>query len=119
MKYDFVTWRPTWGSKISDNQPNYSRIVMAEKLEHLKLKRRGQRGVVTKLHQEANSLLKADSIESSALRRLRTMQGILRENQAELKMLDEEITDMCPINEVENKTMEAEKNYNGMYQPYK
>ena len=69
---------------------------MAEKLERLKLKRRGQRGVVTKLRQEANSLLEADSIESSALRRLRTIQGILREKQAGLKMLDGEITDICP-----------------------
>ena len=82
---------------------------MAEKLERLKLKRRGQRGVVTKLCQEANSLLEADSIESSALRRLRTIQGILREKQAGLKTLDEEITDTCPIDEVENETMEAEE----------
>ena len=82
---------------------------MAEKLECLKLKRRGQRGVVMKLCQEDNSLLEADSIESSALHRLRTIQGILREKQAGLKTLDEEITDTCLINEVENETMEAEE----------
>ena len=82
---------------------------MAEKLERLKLKRQGQRGVVTKLCQEANSLLEADSIELSVLRRLRTIQGILREKQAGMKMLDEEITDTCPIDEVENEMMEAEK----------
>ena len=109
MKYDFVTWHPTWGLKISDNQPNYSRTVMAEKLERLKLKCRGQRGVVTKVCQEANSLLEADSIELSVLRRLRTIQGILREKQAGMKMLDEEITDTCPIDEVENEMMEAEE----------
>ena len=48
---------------------------MAEKLEHLKLKRQVQRGIVTKLCQEADSLLGADSIKSSALRCLRTIQG--------------------------------------------
>ena len=109
MNQYFVTWRPTWGSKISDNQPNSSRIVMTEKLERLKLKRRGQRGVVTKLRQEANSLLEADSIESSSLRRLRTIQGVLREKQAGLKTLDDEITDTCPIDEVERETIEAEE----------
>lgn len=49
-------------------------------------------------------MLEADSIESSALR----LQGILREKQAGLKTLDEEITSTCLINEVENETMEAE-----------
>ena len=73
MNQYFVIWRPTWGSKISDNQPNCSRIVIPEKLECLKLKRPGQRGVVMKLRQQANSLLKADLIESSSLRRLRTI----------------------------------------------
>ena len=91
MNQYFVIWCPTWGSKISDNQPNSSQIVMTEKLERLKLKHHGQRGVVTKLRQEANSLLEADSIESSSLRRLRTIQGVLREKQAGLKTLDDEI----------------------------
>ena len=82
---------------------------MAEKLECLKLKRQVLRGIITKLRQEANSLLEADSIESSALRRLKTIQGILREKPAGLKTLDEEITDTCLIDEVENETMEAEE----------
>ena len=82
---------------------------MAEKLERLKLKRRGQTGVATKLRQEATSLLEADSIEPSSLRRLRTIQGVLREKQAGLKTLDDEITDTCPIDEVDRETIEAEE----------
>ena len=104
-----VTWRPTWGSKTSDNQQNLSQIRMSEKLERLKLKRRGQRGVITKLRQEANSLLETDPVESSSLRRLRTIQGMLREKQTVLKTLDEEITDTCPMEEVEKETIEAEE----------
>ena len=82
---------------------------MAEKLERLKLKHRGQRGVVTKLYQEATSLLEADLIEPSSLRCLRTIQGVLREKQVGLKTLDDEITDTCPIDEVERETIEAEE----------
>ena len=79
---------------------------MAEKLERLKLKRRGQRGVVTKLRQEAISLLEADLIETSYLRHLSTIQGVLREKQAGLKALDDEITNTCPIDEVEREAEE-------------
>jgi len=82
---------------------------MAEKLERLKLKCRGQRGVVTKLRQEAISLLEADLIETSYLRHLSTIQGVLREKQVGLKTLDDEITDTCPIDEVERETIEAEE----------
>ena len=102
-----VMWCPTWGSKTSDNQQNSSQIRMSKKLERPKLKRRGQRGVITKLFQEANSLLEADPFESSSLRHLKTIQGMLREKQTVLKMLDEEIIDMCPMEEVEKETIEA------------
>ena len=54
-------------------------------------------------------MLEADSIESSSLCRLRTIQGVLREKQAGLKTLDDKITDTCPINEVERETIEAEE----------
>ena len=82
---------------------------MSEKLERLKLKRRGQRGTVTKNHQEANSLLEAEKLEPSGIRRLTTIQRLLEEKRVVLKGLDEEIIDTCPLNEVEQETIEAEE----------
>ena len=38
-----------------------------------------------------------------------SIQGVLREKQAGLKTLDDEITETCPIDEVERETMEAEE----------
>ena len=70
---------------------------MAEKLERLKLKRRGQRGTVTKNRQEASSLLDADTIEPSSFRRLKTIQGLLEEKRVILKALDEEIIEACEL----------------------
>ena len=64
---------------------------MTEKVERLKLKHRGQRATVTKNRQEANSLLSAETVEPSPLRRLKTIQGLLEGKQAILKELDEEI----------------------------
>ena len=58
-----------------------------------------------KLRQEANSLLEVNPIESSSLRRLKTIRGILREKQAGLKTLDE---DICPIDEAEKERIEAD-----------
>jgi len=75
---------------------------MSEKLERLKFKLRGQRGVVIKFRQEANSLLE---VESSSLRHLKTIWGILREKQTGLKTMDE---DKCPIDEVEKQIIEAD-----------
>jgi len=64
-----------WGSNTSDNQQNSSQIRMSEKLERLKMKLHGKRGIVTKLHQEANLLLEAYPVESSSLCRLKTIKG--------------------------------------------
>ena len=82
---------------------------MAEKLERLKLKRRGQRGTVTKNRQEASSLLDADTIEPSSFRRLKTIQGLLEEKRVILKALDEEIIEACELTQVEQETVESEE----------
>ena len=82
---------------------------MAEKLERLKLKRHGQRGTVRKNCQEASSLLDADTIEPSPLRRLKTIQGLLEEKRAILKALDEEIIEARELTEVEQETVESEE----------
>ena len=74
---------------------------MAEKLERLKLKRRGQRGTITKNRQEASLLLDADTIEPSLFCRLKTILGLLEEKRAILKALDEEIIEACELTEVE------------------
>jgi len=82
---------------------------MTKKLERLKLKRRGQMGTVTKNHHEADSLLAADSIEPSSIRRLTTIAGVLEEKLTVLKMLDKEIADTCPLEEVEQETLDSDE----------
>ena len=78
---------------------------MAEKLKRLKLKHRGQRGTVTKNHQEASSLLDADTIELLSFYCLKTIQGLLEEKRAILKALDEEIIEACELTEIEQETL--------------
>ena len=80
---------------------------MGERLERLKLKRRGQRATVTKNRQEATSLMGAETLEPSSLRRLRTIQGLLEEKRAVLRTLDAEITESCPLDEVEQETVDS------------
>lgn len=82
---------------------------MTEKVERLKLKRRGQRAIVTKNRQEANSLLSAELLEPSSVRRLKTVQGLLEGKQAILKELDEEIIESCPLADVEQETVDSEE----------
>ena len=82
---------------------------MTEKLERLKLKRRGQRGTVMKNRQEATSLLEADTIEPSLLRCLKTIQGLLEEKRAILRALDEEIIESCELTDVEQETVDSEE----------
>ena len=82
---------------------------MAEKLEHLNLKHRGQRGTITKNCQEASSLLDVDIIEPSSFRSLKTIQDLLEEKRAILKALDEEILEVCGPTEVEQEMVESEE----------
>ena len=62
-----------------------------------------------KNHQEASSILDADTIESSSFRCLKTIQGLLEEKRAILKALDEEIVEACELTEVEQETVESEE----------
>jgi len=82
---------------------------MTKKLQRLKLKRRGQMSTVTKNHQEADSLLAADIKEPSLIRRLTTIAGVLEEKLTVLKMLEEEIADTCPLEEVEQETLDSDE----------
>ena len=86
-----------------------SRIEITEKLERLKLKRRGQRGTVTKNRQKASSLLETDTIESSLLHHLKTIQCLLEEKRAILRALDEEIIESCELTDVEQETVDSEE----------
>ena len=70
---------------------------MSERLEHLKLKRSGQRGTVMKNRQEANSLLETDTFEPASIRRLKIMLGVLEYKLIILRALDDEISDTCPL----------------------
>ena len=82
---------------------------MTKKLEQLKLKRRGQMGTVMKNHHETDSLLAADTIEPSSIRRLTTIAGVLEEKLTVLKIFDKEIVDTCPLEEVEQETRDSDE----------
>ena len=84
-------------------------VEMIQKVEHLKLKCHGQRATFTKNRQEANLLVSAETVEPSSLRHLKTIQGLLEGKQAILKELDEEIIELCPLEEVEQETVDSEE----------
>ena len=82
---------------------------MSERLERLKLTRCGQRGTVTKNCQEVNLLLEADTLEPASIYHLITILGVLEDKLIILKTLDDEFSDMCPLEEVEQETVESKE----------
>ena len=82
---------------------------MTEKVDRLKLKRRGQRITATKNREEVTSLLSAETLETLPLRRLKILHGLLEERHTLLKEMDKEIIELCPLEEVERETVESEE----------
>ena len=78
---------------------------MAEKLVRTRAKRGGDRGVITKLMNEAEGLINADEIDEQ---RLKIIADSLNENLTLVKSLDEEIIESCDVEEIANEIEESE-----------
>ncbi|XP_022790390.1 uncharacterized protein LOC111329893 [Stylophora pistillata] len=79
---------------------------MAEKLPRIRAKRGGNRTVMTKLMNEADGLLKA---ETSDKKRLKAIAASLDEKLNLVKTLDEEIIENCAVEEVEAEIEESDE----------
>ncbi len=78
---------------------------LKEKLERLRARRRGDRGVCTKLEKQAIELI--GNPESDNLEKCK---GIARQLEAKLKLLseiDDEILNICDVNDIQREIEEA------------
>ncbi|XP_065909767.1 uncharacterized protein [Dysidea avara] len=80
---------------------------MSEQLERLKQRRKGHRGVVTRLIKEAASLLEGERVEKS-ITRLRIIDEQLTEKLKVLRGFDEDMVTLIDVKEIENDVLEAE-----------
>ena len=78
---------------------------MAEKLVRTRAKRGGNRGVITKIMNEAEGLINADEIDEQ---RLKIIADSLSEKLTLVKSLDEEIIESCDVEEIANEIEESE-----------
>ena len=78
---------------------------MAEQLVRTRAKRGGNRGVMTKLMNEAEGLINADEIDEQ---RLKIIADSLNEKLTLVKSLDEEIIESCHVEEIANEIEESE-----------
>ena len=80
---------------------------MSTKLERLKNKRKGHRGVVSRLINEATPILEGESNEKVA-NRLRTISSKLEEKLQLLQTFDESLMSLIDVKEIEKDIMESD-----------
>lgn len=79
---------------------------MSETLPRIRAKRAGNRGVMTKLSNEAEALLKAETVDKQ---RLKIISDSLNDKLKLVKTFDEEILDNCAVDEIENEIEESDE----------
>ena len=79
---------------------------LKEKLTRIRAIRGGNRGVITKLINEAEGLLKEELLERG---RLNTISGLLEEKLRFVKELDEKIIEICEVVDISSEIDEAEE----------
>ena len=79
---------------------------LKEKLTRIRAVRGGNRGVITKLINEAEGLLKEELLERG---RLNTINGLLEEKLRFVKELDEKIIEICEVVDISSEIDEAEE----------
>ena len=79
---------------------------MTEKLARARAKRGGNRSVMTKLMNEAEGLLKAETMDKQ---RLEIIAELLDEKLQLVKSLDEEIIETCKVEEIEVEIVESDE----------
>ena len=80
---------------------------MATDLERLKARRRGNRGVVTRLIEEARGILGAEEITDKGYRRLKVIRGQLEGKETLLAGLDEQILEVSDIADIEGDILQS------------
>lgn len=93
-----MKWRPKWGSDIDQE--------MTEKLVCSCTKHGGNRSVMMKLMNEAEGLLKAETMDKQ---RLEIIAELLDEKLELVKSLDEEIIETCKVEEIEDEMVESDE----------
>ena len=79
-----------------------------ENIERLKAKRRGHRGVATKLIQEAKAIIESPEISNLNRSRLKIIDGLLDEKQKILQGMDEDVLNSCKIDEIEKEIEDSD-----------
>ena len=79
---------------------------MSETLARIRAKRAGNRGVMTKLSNEAEALLKAETVDKQ---RLKIISDSLNDKLKLVKTFDEEVLDNCAVDEIENEIEESDE----------
>ncbi len=79
-----------------------------ENIERLKAKRRGHRGVATKLIQEAKAIIESPEISNLNRSRLKIIDGLLDEKQKMLQGMDEDVLNSCKIDEIEKEIEDSD-----------
>ena len=79
---------------------------MSETLARIRAKRAGNRGVMTKLSNEADALLMAETVDKQ---RLKIISDSLNDKLKLVKTFDEEILENCAVDEIENEIEESDE----------
>ena len=101
----FIIWRPTWGSKSLPEEK------MSEgDLPRLRATRGANRGVITKLIGEADTILEnaTSELDIKTKNKLTRIEEMLKEKSKLVSDLDEKIVSVCKVEEIEKEIDEAE-----------
>ena len=101
----FIIWRPTWGSKSRPEEK------MSEgDLPRLRATRGANRGVITKLIGEADTILEnaTSELDIKTKNKLTRIEEMLKEKSKLVSDLDEKIVFVCKVEEIEKEIDEAE-----------
>ena len=95
-----VTWRPTSGTERESTKTEKDK-----KLPRVRAIRGGNRGVITKLTNEAEELCATQPLGEG---RLETIAHLLETELKLIKVLDEEVMSTCGIEDIERETEESD-----------
>lgn len=79
-----------------------------EQLNRLKARRRGHRGVATKLMREATSLMEGE-LTATNVDRIKSISKLLEEKSKLLKELDDDILNIIPTEDIEEEIIQNDE----------
>ena len=99
---EFITWRPTWGSliDISSWKPKRNHGRWEGTTWSIEIETRRHRGVCTKLAKESDEIIQHPGTVDAD--RYEVIQGLFEEKLKILNEIDEEILELCDIEDIEH-----------------